>query len=61
VPLGLAAGLIGLLARPAIDGSGSPLLLLIALQAVLGAAYFGALALLPVGWPKLFAERFFDR
>lgn len=61
VPLGLAAGLVGLLARPAIDGSASTLLLLIALQVVLGAAYFGALAMLPVGWPKLFAERFFDR
>jgi hypothetical protein len=61
LPVGLAAGLIGLLAKPAIEGSGSPLLVLIAFEAVLGAAYFGALALLPVGWPKLFAERFFDR
>jgi O-antigen/teichoic acid export membrane protein len=61
VPLGLAAGGIGLLARPAIEGSPSPLLFLIALQALLGAAYFGALAISPVRWPRLLAERFFDR
>jgi O-antigen/teichoic acid export membrane protein len=61
IPLGLGAGAIGLALRPAIDGSASPLLLLIALQAILGIAYFGALAIAPVGWPRLLAERFFDR
>ena len=61
VPLGLAAGAIGLLAKPGIEGSGSPLLLLIGLELVLGAAYFAALALLSVGWTRLFAERFFER
>jgi O-antigen/teichoic acid export membrane protein len=61
LPLGLGAGVIGLLARPSIEGSPSPLLFLIALQALLAVAYFGALAVAPVRWPRLLAERFFDR
>jgi O-antigen/teichoic acid export membrane protein len=60
VPLGLATGIVGYLARPAVETGGSPLLLLIALELVLSLAYFGALALLPIGWTRLFAERFFD-
>jgi len=61
VPLGLAAGAIGLALRPSIEAAASPLLLTIGLQLLLGAAYFLALALLPLRWPRLLAERFFDR
>jgi O-antigen/teichoic acid export membrane protein len=61
VPLGIAAGLAGLLVRPVIEDAGNPLLLLIPLQVILAAAYFGALALLPIGWSELFKERFFSR
>jgi hypothetical protein len=61
VPSALAVGLLGLLARPAIDGAPATLLLLIGLQLVLAALYFGAIALSPVAWPKLLAARLFDR
>lgn len=60
VPLGLLAGGIGLLARPFVEDSGSPLLPLIAVEALLTVAYFGVLSLLPIGWPQLFKERFFS-
>jgi O-antigen/teichoic acid export membrane protein len=59
VPIAAAVGALGLLARPAIDGSASPLLLLIGLEAVLAALYFGAIALSPVAWPKLLKARLF--
>lgn len=61
LPLGLATGAIGLAVRPAIESSGSPLLLIIGLQLALGAAYFAAIAMSPLRWPRLLAERFFDR
>lgn len=61
VPLGFAAGAIGLVARPTIEAAANPLLLTIGLEMLLGAAYFLALALLPLRWPRLLAERFFDR
>jgi O-antigen/teichoic acid export membrane protein len=61
IPLGLATGALGLLAKPWVEDSASPLLWLIALELVLGAAYFGVLARAPLGWTRLFAERFFDR
>jgi O-antigen/teichoic acid export membrane protein len=61
VPLALATGALALLARPAIEDGPSPLLLLIGLEAVLAALYFGAIALSPVAWPKLLAARLFAR
>lgn len=61
LPLGLAAGAAGLLLRPAIEESPSPLLLLIPVQALLALGYFGALVLSPIGWPRLLAARFFER
>jgi len=60
VPIALATGAIALLARPAIDEAPSSLLLLLGLEAVLAALYFGAIALSPVAWPKLLAARLFS-
>jgi O-antigen/teichoic acid export membrane protein len=61
VPATLAVGGLGLLAKPAIEGAPATLLSLLVLQVVLAALYFGAIALSPVRWPKLLAERLFDR
>ncbi len=61
VPIALVVGALGLLARPAIEEVPATLLSLLGLQIVLAALYFGAIALSPVRWPKLLAERLFDR
>ncbi len=61
LPLGLATGLLGLAARPLVEGSGAELALLLALELVLAAAYFGLLARAHAGWVVLLSERFFQR
>ena len=61
LPLGLATGALALAARPLVEGSGAELLLLLALELVLAAAYFGLLVRFRAGWVVLLAERFFQR
>jgi hypothetical protein len=61
VPLGVATGFAGLAARPFIDGSGAELPLLLALELLLAAVYFGALVRARAGWVVLLSERFFQR
>jgi O-antigen/teichoic acid export membrane protein len=61
VPLGLGAGLVGLAARPLIDGSSAELLMLLALELLLAFVYFGALVRARAAWVVLLRERFFQR
>jgi O-antigen/teichoic acid export membrane protein len=61
VPLGLLTGALGLAARPVIDGSGAELVLLLALELVLAALYFGTLVRRGAGWVVLLRERFLRR
>ena len=61
VPLGLLTGALGLAARPLVESSGAELPVLLALELVLAAIYFGVLVRLRAGWVVLLAERFFER
>ena len=61
LPLGLLTGALGLAARPLVEDSGAELALLIALQLVLGALYFGVLVQRRAGWVVLLRERLFQR
>ena len=61
LPAGIATGLAGLAARPLIDGASGELLLLLALEAVLAFAYFGALVWRGAGWVVLLRERLLSR
>jgi O-antigen/teichoic acid export membrane protein len=55
--LGAAAGLLALAARPLIDGSAVPVLVLLATEIVLGALYVAGLAAAGAGWITLLRER----
>jgi hypothetical protein len=55
--LGAATGLAALALHPVVEGSGVTLVALVALEAVLAAAYFGALALAGAGWTALLPGR----
>jgi hypothetical protein len=55
--LGVAAGLLALAARPLIDGSAVPVLVLLATELVLGALYVAGLAAAGAGWITLLRER----
>jgi O-antigen/teichoic acid export membrane protein len=61
LPLGIATGLVGLLARPLVDGAPAELLALGALELALAAVYFGTLVWAGTGWVTLLRERVFER
>jgi O-antigen/teichoic acid export membrane protein len=61
LPVGLATGLAGLAARPLVEGSAAELPLLLAVELVLAAVYFGALVRYRAGWVVLLTERLFER
>ena len=58
MPLAVLAGAVGIAARPLIDDSAAPLVLLVLLEIALAAAYFGVLWRARVGWARLVRERF---
>ena len=59
--LGAITGVAGLAARQVIDDSGAVVLLLLALEAVLAAFFFGVLFRARVGWSVLLRDSFFSR
>jgi O-antigen/teichoic acid export membrane protein len=61
LPAGLAAGVIGLTARPLIDGSPIALLLLGVLELALAAGFVALLVRAGVAWPRTLAARFYRR
>ena len=61
LPLGLVTGALGLAARPLVEDSGAQLLVLLALELLLAAGYFGLLVRARAGWVVLLTERFFQR
>ena len=61
LPLGVATGLVGLAARPLIDGAPGELAVLIVFELLLAALYFGTLVRARAGWVVLLRERLFDR
>jgi len=61
VPLAALTAALGFAARPLIDGSPAALVLLLALELVLTAIFFGVLFRRRVPWTRMLAEQLFRR
>jgi hypothetical protein len=61
VPLAALTAALGFAARPLIDGSPAALVLLLALELVLTAIFFGVLFQRRVPWTRMLAEQLFRR